>query len=39
MREVMIRGKDLWMVWPDILVLVGMCLICFLISVKLFRWE
>ncbi|HEY5533118.1 MAG TPA: ABC transporter permease [Candidatus Anoxymicrobiaceae bacterium] len=39
LREVMIRGKMLWAVWPDILVLIGVGLICFLISIKLFRWE
>ncbi len=39
LREVMIRGKDLMAVWPDIAVLVGMGLVCFLVSIKLFRWE
>ncbi len=39
LREVMIRGKPLWAVWPDILILVGMGLICFLVSIKMFRWE
>jgi ABC-2 type transport system permease protein len=39
LREVMIRGKGLGAVWLDIVVLVGMGLICFAISVKLFRWE
>lgn len=38
-REVMIQGKDLWAVRFDILVLIGMGLICFLVSIKLFRWE
>jgi len=35
----MIQGKDLWAVQFDILVLIGMGLICFLVSIKLFRWE
>ena len=39
LREVMIQGKDLWAVRFDILVLIGMGLICFLVSIKLFRWE
>jgi len=39
LREVMIRGKTLWAVWPDILVLVAMGLVCFIISIRLFRWE
>jgi ABC-2 type transport system permease protein len=39
LREVMIRGKDLWAVRLDLLVVVGMGLICFLASIKLFRWE
>lgn len=39
LREVMIKGSSLWQVWPDILVLTGMGLVCFLVSVKLFRWE
>jgi ABC-2 type transport system permease protein len=39
MREVMIRGKDLWAVRIDLLVVVGMGLVCFLASIKLFRWE
>lgn len=32
-------GKGLGAMWPDILVLVGMGFVCFLASIKLFRWE
>jgi ABC-2 type transport system permease protein len=39
LREVMVRGKGLGAVWIDILILAGMGVICFLISVRLFRWE
>ncbi len=39
LREVMIMGKPIWMVWGDIAVLVGVGIVCFLASVKLFRWE
>ena len=39
LREVMIRGKGLGAVWLDIVVLVGMGLVCFAVSIKLFRWE
>lgn len=39
LREVMIMGKPIWSVWVDIVVLAGVGLACFLVSVKLFRWE
>jgi ABC-2 type transport system permease protein len=39
LRQVMIRGKPLWAIWSDIAVLLAMGLICFLLSVKMFRWE
>lgn len=39
LREVMIHGASLAAVWFDILVMVVFGLICFLVSVKFFRWE
>lgn len=39
LREIMIMGKPIWSVWVDIVVLVGVCLFCFLVSVRMFRWE
>ncbi len=39
LREVIIRGKGLGAVWQDILVLVGMLVVCFAASVRFFRWE
>ncbi len=39
LRSVMIQGKGLGAVWLDILVLAGMGVLSFLISLKLFRWE
>jgi ABC-2 type transport system permease protein len=39
LRKVMIMGKGLGAVWVDILVLVVFGAICFLLSLKLFKWE
>lgn len=39
LRKVMIQGKGLGDVWVDLIVIVGMGLVCFAVSVKLFRWE
>jgi len=39
LREVMINGASLAAVWLDIVVLVAFGIVCFLVSVKFFRWE
>lgn len=39
LRQVMVRGMSLYQVRLDMLVLAAMGLICFIASVKLFRWE
>ncbi|MFH1150549.1 MAG: ABC transporter permease [Actinomycetota bacterium] len=39
LRQVMVRGKGITSVWLDILVLVGVGLVCFALSLKYFRWE
>ncbi len=39
LREVMIHGASLAAVWLEILVMVVFGIVCFLISVKFFRWE
>jgi len=39
LRGVMIQGKAISAVWLDIVILVGMGLVCFIASIKLFRWE
>lgn len=39
LREVMIKGKGIGAIWLDLAVLIGMGLVCFIISIKLFRWE
>lgn len=39
LREVMIQGKAISAVWLDIVILLGMGLVCFIASIKLFRWE
>lgn len=39
MRQVMIQGQGLGAVWLDIVVLVGVGLVCFAFSLKLFKWE
>lgn len=39
LREIMINGASLASVWFDLLVMVVFGLVCFLVSVKFFRWE
>ncbi len=39
MRQVMIQGQGLAAVWLDIVVLIGVGLACFALSLKLFKWE
>jgi ABC-2 type transport system permease protein len=39
LRQVMVRGESLAAVWLDIVVLVGVGLVCFVVSLKYFRWE
>ncbi len=39
MRGVMIDAASLADVWLDLLVLVGMGVVCFLVAVRFFRWE
>lgn len=39
MRQVMIQGQGLAAVWLDIVVLAGFGLVCFLLSIKFFKWE
>jgi ABC-2 type transport system permease protein len=39
LREVMIRGAGLGAVWQDLLVLIGMAIASFALTLRYFRWE
>lgn len=39
LRGVMIDGESLFQLGPEVLVIGGWCVVCFVVALKIFRWE